>query len=329
MIMRASVIVITRNHSSYLAEALTALSKQDHPDFEVVVVDSSNGEEIKQSADLVKQFGAKYKYVSEPRRGQSLARNSGLPHCTGEIIAFTDDDCLPEPGWLSRIVKNYSGPEIWGCSGRIIPHRRETAADLFEEVAGQDLGEIRRVFTPDDVRFSLQLILTNVGKVFAKHMKGNGLAPWNVGHGSSLSFRKIALEQLGGFDERRGAGAPLQSGEDIDVTYRVLKSGHCMVYEPLAVVRHNHHRMTKEEVFSTRYDYSRGGAALMYEHRKDPLMFCMLWGRRLQIWIKILQYTLTGKKELARVFREDWRGIKVGIEAEKKHPRQPRPQTNG
>src|ERR1700722_710516 len=137
--MRPPVIVITRNHSSYLVEALTALSKQDHPDFEVVVVDSSEGGEREESAKLAAQFNAKY--VLEPRRGQSLARNSGLPSCTGEVVAFTDDDCLPEKDWLSRLVQNYSTPEIWGCTGRIIPHRRETAADLFEDVAGQDMGE--------------------------------------------------------------------------------------------------------------------------------------------------------------------------------------------
>ena len=124
--MRASVIVITRNHSGYLAEVLTALAKQDHPDFEVVVVDSSEGEERDKSTQLAARFETKY--VPEPRRGQSLARNSGLPFCTGEIVAFTDDDCLPEKDWLSRLVQNYSSPEIWGCSGRIIPHRRESAA---------------------------------------------------------------------------------------------------------------------------------------------------------------------------------------------------------
>jgi len=320
--MRASVVVITRNHSSYLVEALTALSRQDHPDFEVVVVDSSEGEEREKSAQITEQFHAKY--VLEPRRGQSLARNSALPSCTGEVIVFTDDDCLPEKDWLSRILQNYSSPGIWGCTGRIIPHRRETAADLFEEVAGQDLGEIRRVFTPDDVRFTIGLVLSNLGKVFAKHMKGKGLAPWNVGHGSSMSFRRIALDQLGGFDNRRGAGAPLQSGEDLDMTYRVLRSGHSIVYEPTAVVRHNHHRMTKEEVFSTRYDYSRGAAALMYENRGNPLMFCMLCGRYVQLYIKITQYKLTGKKDLARVFSEDLRGVRVGIAAQKVTPRDPK-----
>ncbi|HUZ08428.1 MAG TPA: glycosyltransferase [Candidatus Paceibacterota bacterium] len=320
--MRASVIIITRNHSGYLAEALAALSRQDHPDFEVVVVDSSQGEEKVKSEQLAAQFQAKYAF--EPRLGQSLARNSGLPHCTGEIVAFTDDDCLPEANWLSLLVSNYSGPEIWGCSGRVIPHRNETAADLFEEVAGQDLGESRRVFRPEEIRFSVALILQNLGKVFAKHMKGKGLAPWCVGHGSSMSFRKAALEELGGFDNRLGAGAPLRSGEDIDINYRILRSGHCLVYEPRAVVRHNHHRMTSEDVFKTRYAYSFGGAALMHENSGNPLMFCMKCGRFLQLFIKIAQYKLTGKQELARVFCEDLRGVRDGIAAQRKNPRDPK-----
>src|ERR1035441_6241258 len=81
----------------------------------------------------------------------------------------SSDLCLPEKNWLSLLVENYSSPEIWGCSGRVVPHRSESAADLFEEVAGQDLGENRRVFKPAEVRFSLGLILQNIGKVFAKH----------------------------------------------------------------------------------------------------------------------------------------------------------------
>ena len=320
--MRVSVIVITRNHSGYLAEALAALSRQDYPDFEVVVVDSSQGEEKSKSQALAEKFQARY--VPEPRLGQSLARNSGLPHCTGQIVAFTDDDCLPASDWLSKLAANYRQPEVWGCSGRVVPHRSEAAADLFEEVAGQDLGEHRRVFRPEEVVFSLSLVLGNVLKIFSKHMKGKGLAPWCVGHGSSMSFRKVALDELGGFDNRLGAGAPLKSGEDIDINYRVLRSGHCIVYEPLAVVRHNHHRMTNEDVFRTRYNYSFGGAALMQENSGNLLMFCMKMGRFLQLYIKIWQYRLTGQADLKRVFSEDLRGVRDGIAAQKKNPRDPR-----
>jgi GT2 family glycosyltransferase len=139
-----------------------------------------------------------------------------------------------------------------------------------------------------------------------------------------MSFRKTALDQLGGFDNRLGAGAPLKSGEDIDINYRVLRSGHSIVYEPQAVVRHNHHRMTAEDVFKTRYAYSFGGAALMHENSGNPLMFCMKCGRLLQIFIKIAQYKLTGKKELARVFSQDLRGVRDGIAAQKKNPRDPK-----
>jgi len=320
--MRVSIIVITRNHSGYLAAALDCLGQLDHPDFEIVVVDSSAGEEKEKSEKLCQRPGVKYVY--EPLLGQSLARNTGRAEASGEILAFTDDDCLPNKDWLSKLVQNYSNPMVWGCSGRVIPHRSETAADLFEEVAGQDLGEIRREFVPDDVRFSVGLIMRNVMKVFAKHMKGKGLAPWNVGHGSSMSFRKSALDELGGFDDRLGAGAPLKSGEDIDINYRILKSGHCLIYEPLAVVRHNHHRMTAEDVFRTRYLYSFGGAALMYEYRQNLLMRCMLMGRRLQLFIKIAQYKLTGKKDLARIFSEDLRGVRDGIAAQQKNPRDPK-----
>jgi glycosyltransferase involved in cell wall biosynthesis len=320
--MKVSVIVVTRNHSSYLAGALQALSLQNYSDFEIIVVDSSNGVEQSKSADLAARHGAKY--VFEQRRGVAIARNAGLPFCTGDIIAYTDDDCLPKENWLSRIVSNYADLEVWACSGRVIPYRREDAADLFEEVAGQDLGEVRRIFTPQDVTFSFRKLVANAGKVFAKHLKSKGFAPWCVGHGSSMSFRKAALEQLGGFDNRLGGGAVLHAGEDIDIHYRILKSGHSITYDPTAVVRHNHHRTNMEDVYYTRYFYTFAGTAIMAQYWKDPLMFFSLCGRFIQLLIKFTQYNLTGRKELARVFKEDLRGMRDGIAAQKKNPRDPK-----
>jgi GT2 family glycosyltransferase len=93
--------------------------------------------------------------------------------------------------------------------------------------------------------------------------------------------------------------------------YRVLKSGHRIIYEPAAVVRHKH-GLDNEDVFKTRYGYSFGGAAFMWEHKRDPLMFVMFWGRLLQLVLKTAQYKLLRKKDLAASFGSDLRGFLEG-----------------
>src|ERR1022692_5131812 len=98
--MRASVIVITRNRSGSIAETLEALSKLDYADFEVLVVDSSDEAEKTKTAQVAATFGAKY--IFEPQRGQALARNTAIPLATGEILAFTDDACIPAADWLGQ-----------------------------------------------------------------------------------------------------------------------------------------------------------------------------------------------------------------------------------
>ena len=252
--MRTSVVVITRNRADSIGEAFQALKQQDYPEFEIVVVDSSTGADREKTQQLASQYGIKY--VAEPRRGQSLARNAGIAHAAGEIIAFTDDDCIPANDWLARNVQNFSDPAVWICTGRVVQHHRGEVADLFEEVAGQDLGGERRVFTQEDIRFGLGFLISNLTKVFAKHLKSGAPVPFGIGHGSSMTFRREALQKLGGFDERFGGESIIKYAiEDIELFYRALKSGHSIVYEPTALVRHKH-KLSAEEVFKTRYIYS-------------------------------------------------------------------------
>jgi glycosyltransferase involved in cell wall biosynthesis len=319
--MRASVIVITRNRSHSIAETLEALSRQDHPDFEVLVIDSSDGDEKERTAKLAAQFGAKH--VHEPRRGQALARNTGIPLATGEVIAFTDDDCIPAKDWLAKNVQNFFDPAIWACTGRVVKHNDGEVSQLFEEVAGQDLGGERRVFTRADIQFGVGVLLANATKVFAKHMKSSAPAPWCLGHGSSMAFRRRVFEQYGGFDQRFGWGCPFGGCEDIEVLYRPLKAGHATVYEPSAVVQQNH-RFTAEEVFRTRYVYSYAGAGFMKAHRKDALMVFMFYGRLLQLLIKSAQYKLLGDGKLAQSFGSDLRGFLDGWTAYRKYVRENR-----
>jgi GT2 family glycosyltransferase len=163
-------------------------------------------------------------------------------------------------------------------------------------------------------------LLANVAKVFAKHMKSGAPVPWCLGHGSSMAFRREAFKVNGGFDQRYGWGCPFGGCEDIEIFYRTLKSGHGLVYEPAASLRHKH-RFTAEEVFKTRYIYSYGGAAFLRAHSKDALMFFQFYGRLLQLLIKTAQYKLVGKKELAKSFGSDLRGFLDGWAAYRKFMR--------
>jgi GT2 family glycosyltransferase len=150
-----------------------------------------------------------------------------------------------------------------------------------------------------------------VVKVFAKHMKSRAPVPFGIGHGSSTSFRREAFRQIKGFDERLGGGAPLKSADDTEMFWRILKSGHSIVYEPAAVVRHKH-GLDQVDVYKTRYGYSYGGAAFMWENRGDALMLFMFCGRLVQLTIKTTQYKLTGKSELFKSFNSDLRGFLDG-----------------
>ena len=317
--MRVSVVIITRNRADFIWEALEATTTQDYPDYEVLVVDSSTGADREKTERLAKKYGARY--VAEPRRGQSLARNTGIANTSGEILAFTDDDCVPAKDWLTQVVRNFSDPNVWICTGRVVQHTRSNSADLFEEVAGQDLGTERRMFTQADTRFGIGFFVANVTKVFAKHMKSSAPVPFGIGHGSSMVFRREALRKLGGFDERFGGESIIKYAiEDIELFYRALRAGHKIIYEPAALVRHKH-KLSAEEVFKTRYIYSYTGAALMWEHRNSPKMLFLFCGRLVQLLIKSSQYKITGNKELARSFSSDLSGFRDGWAAYRKFAR--------
>src|ERR1700677_862607 len=234
----ASVIVCTRNRAASIHETLEALAALETPSVEIIIVDSSDGVEQKNTEEAAQKSRAKY--VIEPRSGLSTARNTGIAAATGEIIAFTDDDCIPEKNWLTQKIKNLFTPAIWACTGRVIQQLTGGSSGLFEEVAGQDLGMERRIFTPADVQGGAGFVLANIRKVFAKHMKSGATAPFGIGHGSSLSFRKRVFDTAGGFDVRFGGGAPFKGCDDIEMLYRVLRGGHNIVYEPTGVVYHKH-----------------------------------------------------------------------------------------
>ena len=111
-----SVVIPTYNRKDHLLRALDALAQQTFPDFEVVVVDQSEPpveipEEYKHKLAL--------RLVYSEARGPALARNKGIREATGHVVAFTDDDCIPERDWLEKAARHFDERPIAGLEGRI------------------------------------------------------------------------------------------------------------------------------------------------------------------------------------------------------------------
>ena len=120
--MFVSVIVPMYNAERYLSVCLDGLVAQDYPsaDYEILLVDNH-------STDRSVEIGRRYHQVtllSEPAPGAYLARNRGIKAARGEILAFTDPDCVPKASWIREIAKAMLDPGIDLVSGRRLPARR-------------------------------------------------------------------------------------------------------------------------------------------------------------------------------------------------------------
>lgn len=116
-----SVIVITYNRPSSLKSCIESLLKQSYKDYEIIIVDDGSA---KQTKNLIKTLQKKYgiiRYFKQKNKGRGSARNLGLSNARGDIIAFTDDDCLVKRNWLKNIktlFKNH--PEVSAVGGPIL-----------------------------------------------------------------------------------------------------------------------------------------------------------------------------------------------------------------
>lgn len=211
---RFSVVISTRNRGAMIEPALTSLLALDHRSFEVVVVDQS-ADSV--TGELVRDMSARderIRYVKSSRVGLSRGRNDGIAEGAGEVIAFTDDDCVVDAGWLNALETELDDPTVAGVFGRVLPNE-------YRERTGIDLA-----FKDSEQRVAFS------GRTI----------PWYIGHGANMAFRRDDLVAVGGFDEVLGAGGALPSHEDGDMSYRIMASGRRVVYSPISLVYHRQWR---------------------------------------------------------------------------------------
>jgi len=121
--LRISVVIITYNRAQMLADVLTSLTIQKRLPDEVVVVDNNSKDDTKNVA-LGFRGKLNIRYVFEEKQGVSFARNAGIANASGDIIVFTDDDCVAHEEWLYYLELPFlRDPSIGIVGGDIFAHR--------------------------------------------------------------------------------------------------------------------------------------------------------------------------------------------------------------
>lgn len=246
---RASVVVATRERAGQLARALDSLLGQDHPDYEILVVD--NNPATDQTRELVERSYAALgvRYVVEPVPGLAAAHNRGVAAAHGEILAFTDDDVIADRRWLSSLAAPFADDPRLGCvTGLILPARLTTPAQiLLESHGGFTKGFAPRHFDPRRPPADEPLFPFTAGR---------------FGSGANMAFRAGAIRAVGGFDPATGTGTPARGGDDLYAFARVVVAGHRLSYTPEALVWH-HHRETWQDLENQAYGYGAGLTAYL------------------------------------------------------------------
>ncbi|MGE5379410.1 MAG: glycosyltransferase family 2 protein [Candidatus Saccharibacteria bacterium] len=250
-----TVVVCTYNRVQWLPKCLRSLEEQDpHPD-EIIVVDGPSNDGTRAMLELLEQQGHLTLVRQERLDGISSARNLGLSRAKGEIVCFIDDDAIAEPGWLAAILTSYTDQTVGGVGGPVL------------DMNGQlTMG---------------RNAVSSVGKWFdeSRNESTTGLYPVMVG--CNMSFRRDALNEIGGFDPYFKFHQ-----DETDACLGVLFAGSKILYSEGASVRHEwcEGSYRKDRIrwyIRLRYLWGRNNSYLVHKHFGESVGFSSYCGSRM------------------------------------------------
>jgi len=202
--LSVSVIIPTYNMGWKLRKCLEGLEKQAYPKeaYEIIVVDDGSTDDTKSIIE-----GFRIRYCFQENRGPATARNRGVEMAKGDIVLFTDADCIPNDNWIQNMASPFQNPEIIAVKGTY----KTKQQSLWARFAQIEFNE----------RY----------KMLLKHEYIDMVDTYSAG------YRKEAFLSVGGFD----TSFPFPNNEDTDLSYKLSLRGSKMVFNPHAIVWHSGH----------------------------------------------------------------------------------------
>ncbi|MFL5913882.1 MAG: glycosyltransferase family 2 protein [Gaiellaceae bacterium] len=236
--MRVSVVVPARDAEATLGRTLDALARQElDEEYEVIVVDDGS---VDGTASIAE--GAGVTVLRQDRRGPAPARNRGVAHARGELLAFTDADCFPLPGWVAAGIRALESAEL--VQGAVHPDPSVRPMPLDRTIA---------------------------------HWRETPLFET-----ANLLVRRELFERLGGFEQWIDPEIGKAFGEDIWLGWRARRAGARVAFAGDAVVHHAVFRRSPAQYLEDhrRLRYFPAACALVPELRRELLFGRVFLSRR-------------------------------------------------
>jgi GT2 family glycosyltransferase len=224
---KVSVVVCAYNAESTMDACLASLQALRYPAYEVVVINDG-------STDRTGLIAERYEgvhVVHQENKGLSAARNVGMAASTGEIIAYTDSDCVVDPDWLHYLVASFLSSGLPAAGGPNLPPPEDSL--VASCVAASPGGPLHVLLNDEE----------------AEHIPG-----------CNMAVRREVLEEVGGFD-------PIfrSAGDDVDLCWRLQQRGYRIAFSPAAMVWHFRRNTVKAYIGQQR-GYGKAEALLYFRH---------------------------------------------------------------
>jgi len=201
---QVSLIVAIYNAAATLRDCLESLTHLDYPRslLEVLCVDNASSDATPR---ILEGYRNRFEIVHEARRGPAAARNAGLRRASGQVIAFTDADCVVDPCWLRHLVEPLRGPQVGVVGGTILSKRPCNSIEAF----GEQIHDHHRAVNEFEPPYAITM---------------------------NWASRLDVLRVVGFFNE------DLLRCSDVDWSYRMVRAGYRLAYAPAAIVYHQNER---------------------------------------------------------------------------------------